>query len=78
MHTAGALYPAMIERHRPAFSDNILERYRLDTITTCSNHNAEDTIIDEVGTGGTQTCCQQTISRRRRSPALQVPQNREP
>jgi hypothetical protein len=64
----------MIKRHRPPFADDILERYRFDTITTRRDHNTENTIIYEVGTGCAQTCGKQAISRRRRPAALQVPQ----
>jgi hypothetical protein len=67
----------MIQRHRPAFTDDILESYRLDTIAASGDHNAENAAINQVGTGGTQPCGQQAVSRRRRPAALQVPQNRK-
>ena len=61
MHAPGTFNPVMIKRYRSPFTDDVLERHRLAAVAASCNHDAEHTLVDEIGAGGSETRSKQAI-----------------
>ncbi len=68
----------MIQRHGPEFARDLLNGDRLRPVPTSGHHDAENTLVDQVRTGGPQARSEQSVRGRGRSAPLDIAKYRYP